>query len=91
MRALLLVLVLAGLAHAEEIAEADVLRVQLAESRAAELSARIELAKHDLAELTKAVEAERAALRKKYSLTDGDQIDAKRTIVRAPKPKEPKK
>lgn len=87
-------LALAGLAHAETADEADVLRVQLAESRAAELQARIELAKHDLAELTKAVEAERAALRKKYSLVDGDQIDAKRTIVRAPKPepkKEPKK
>lgn len=89
----LAVLLLAcALAHADEIAdEADVLRVQLAESRAEALAARIEAAKAELQRLLDDAAKHRAALQQKYKLADGDQVDpSTRKIVRAPK-KEAKK
>lgn len=81
-----------ALAHADEIVdEVDVLRVQLAESRADALAAKIEAAKRDLAELHRLADDARAALQKKYKLDAGDQIDpSTRAIKRAPK-KEAKK
>lgn len=70
----------------ETVDEADALRVQLAESRAEELAAKIEVARRDLERLRAAADAERAALQKKYRLTDGDRVDPQtRAIVRAPK------
>lgn len=91
MKALLLVLALAGLAHAETVDEADVLRVQLAESRADALAARIEAAKAELQRLLDDAAAQRSTLQKKYKLDAGDQIDpSTRAIKRAPK-KEAKK
>lgn len=73
-------------AAVEIVDEADVLRVQLAESRVAELATKIEMAKRDLETLSKAAEAERAALQKKYKLVDGDSVDGKtRAIKRAAK------
>ena len=89
----LAVLLLAcALANADEIAdEADVLRVQLAESRADALAARIEAAKAELQRLLDDATKQRAALQKKYKLDAGDQIDpSTRAIKRAPK-KEAKK
>ena len=91
---LALSLLLYGAAFAEKLElaeEADVLRVQLAESRAELLSARIEQAKADLATLVETAKLERTALQRKYKLGDGDQIEPKtREIKRAAKP-EPKK
>lgn len=91
--ALSLLLYGAAFADKPEVAEeADVLRVQLAESRAELLAARIEQAKADLATLVEAAKTERSALQKKYKLAEGDQIDPKtREIKRAPKAPEPKK
>jgi hypothetical protein len=89
----LAVLLLAcALAHADEIAdEADVLRMQLAESRADALAARIEAAKAELHRLLDDAAAQRSTLQKKYKLDAGDQIDpSTRAIKRAPK-KEAKK
>ena len=87
MRALLLILALAGIARGDEIAdEADLLRLQLAESRSEELAAKIEVARRDLEKLRAAADGERAALQKKYRLNDGDKIDPQtRAIVRAKK------
>lgn len=80
-------LLLAAHALADETAdEADVLRVQLAETRAEELAAKIELARRDLAQLQAAARDARAALQQKYKLGDGDAIDPQtRAIKRAPK------
>ncbi len=82
----------AGLACADtpakpEVAdEADVLRVQLAESRADSLAAKIESARRDLETLQKAAADERAKLTVKYKLGEGDQVDpTTRAIKRAPK------
>lgn len=88
-------LLCAGLACADpkpEVAdEADVLRVQLAESRAESLAVKIEAAKRDLADLQKAATDERTKLTTKYRLGEGDQVDpTTRAIKRAPK-KEAKK
>lgn len=95
MRWILVLLLCSGLAYAdakpETVDEADILRVQLAESRADALAAKIESAKRDLADLQKATEAARASLQQKYKLAAGDQVDpTTREIKRAPK-KEPKK
>lgn len=82
------VLLLAAHAFAadETVDEADALRVQLAESRAEELAAKIEVARRDLEALRTAARDERAALQKKYRLNDGDKIDPQtRAIVRAPR------
>lgn len=84
--ATLLLLAAHAFAADETADEADVLRVQLAETRAEELATKIEMAKRDLETLSKAAEAERAALQKKYKLVDGDSVDGKtRAIKRAPK------
>lgn len=73
-------------AKEEIVDEADALRVQLAETRAEELAAKIEVARRDLEKLRAAADAERAALQKKYKLGEGDGIDPKtRKIARAPK------
>lgn len=90
MRSILAVLLCAGIACAdpkpEIVDEADVLRVQLAESRAESLAVKIEAAKRDLAELQKAASDERTKLTTKYRLGEGDQIDPQtRAIKRAPK------
>lgn len=70
----------------EIVDEADVLRVQLAESRADSLATKIETAKRDLADLQKQADALRAALQQKYKLAEGDQVDpTTRAIKRAPK------
>ncbi len=70
----------------EVVDEADVLRVQLAESRADSLAAKIESARRDLETLQKAAADERAKLTAKYKLADGDQVDpTTRAIKRAPK------
>lgn len=84
--ATVLLLAAHALAADEIVDEADALRVQLAESRAEELAAKIEVARRDLEKLRAAADNERAALQKKYRLNDGDKIDPKtRAIVRAPK------
>ncbi len=92
-RLALSLLLCAGLAYADtpakpEVAdEADVLRVQLAESRAENLAVKIEAAKRDLADLQRAAQDARAKLTAKYVLVDGDQVDpVSRVIQRAPKP-----
>ena len=94
-RLALSLLLCAGLACAETPAkpeivdEADVLRVQLAESRAAELTAKIEVARRDLEalKLQAAVAVETLEQKYKFKLADGDQIDpTTRAIKRAPKP-----
>jgi hypothetical protein len=70
----------------EVVDEADVLRVQLAESRADALAAKIESARRDLETLQKAAQDERAKLTAKYRLAAGDQVDpTSREIKRAPK------
>lgn len=84
--ATLLLLAAHAFAADETADEADVLRVQLAETRAEELAAKIELARRDLETLRTAARDERAALQKKYKLGDGDSIDPQtRAIRRAPK------
>ena len=82
---LVLALLLAATARAEEVAdEADVLRVQLAESRARAAAAVAEIAQRELAAARQVEQDATAAFRSKYKLADGDGIDEKRVIHRKP-------
>jgi hypothetical protein len=78
-----LMLALAGAAafaaEPEVIAEADLLRVQLAQ-------ARVELAAHALDDAKRAAEEAVAGLKGRYRIGDADQIDAKTREIKRAKP-----
>ncbi len=71
MRALIILALLAGTAHAEEVALVDFQALQLAESQAREAQLRVELVA--------------TQLRAKYAIGPDDRIDEKRVIHRAAK------